>query len=67
MTFFRHLQLRRWSAWPQRRFRSLLAMPPPQAADMCTECQTPADWHTYALSLRLWPRAHPSPDQPQRP
>jgi hypothetical protein len=22
---------------------------------MCSECQAPADWHTYALSLRLWP------------
>jgi hypothetical protein len=55
MTFFRHPLLRRWSAGPQRRFRSLLAMPAPQAADMCSECQAPVDWHTYALSLRLWP------------
>jgi hypothetical protein len=55
MTFFRHRLLRQWSAGPQRRFRPLLAMPAPQAADMCSECQAPADWHTYALSLRLWP------------
>jgi hypothetical protein len=40
MTFFRH---------------PLLAMPSPRAADMCSECQAPAGWHTYALSLRLWP------------
>jgi len=37
------------------RSRPLLAMPAPQPADMCSECQAPADWHTYALSLRLWP------------
>jgi hypothetical protein len=55
MTFFRHPLLREWSSGQQRRFRPLLAMPAPQAADMCSECQAPADWHTYALSLRLWP------------
>jgi hypothetical protein len=55
MTVFRHPLLRQWVSGPQRRFRSLLAMPAPQAADMCSECQAPADWHTYALSLRLWP------------
>jgi hypothetical protein len=55
MTFFRHRLLRQWSSGPQHRFRPLLAMPAPQAADMCSECQAPADWHTYALSLRLWP------------
>jgi hypothetical protein len=54
-TFFRHPLLREWSSRQQRRFRPLLAMPAPQAADMCSECQAPADWLTYALSLRLWP------------
>jgi hypothetical protein len=55
MRFFRHPLLREWFSGQQRRFRPLLAMPAPQAADMCSECQAPADWHTYALSLRLWP------------
>jgi hypothetical protein len=45
MTFFRHPLLREWSSEQQRRFRPLLAMPAPQAADMCSECQAPADWH----------------------
>jgi hypothetical protein len=55
MTFFRHPTLRAWSSSKQRRrFNQLLAMPPPPAEDMCSECQAPADWHTYALSLRLW-------------
>jgi hypothetical protein len=35
-------------------------MPVPQAADMCPECQAPADWHTYAVSLRLFkPKPEP--------
>ncbi len=55
MTFFRHRLLREWSSGQQHRFRQLLAMPAPQPVDMCSECQAPADWHTYALSLRLWP------------
>jgi hypothetical protein len=55
MTFFRHPLLREQPSRQQRRFRPLLAMPAPQAADMCSECQAPADWQTYALSLRLWP------------
>jgi hypothetical protein len=55
MTFFRHPLLRELCSGQQRRFRPPLAMPAPQPADMCSECQAPADWHTYALSLRLWP------------
>lgn len=55
MTFFRHPLLREWSSGQRQRFRQLLSMPAPQAADMCSECQAPAHWHTYALSLRLWP------------
>jgi hypothetical protein len=54
MMFFRHPLLRQWSSGQPQRFRQLLAMPVPQAADMCSECQAPAQWHTYALSLRLW-------------
>jgi hypothetical protein len=53
MTSFRHPLLREWSSGQPRRFRQLLAMPAPQAAEMCSECQAPANWHTYALSLWL--------------
>src|SRR5579859_5005101 len=35
-------------------------MPVPQEADMCPECQASADWHTYAVSLRLF-RPKPEP------
>lgn len=59
MTFFRHPVLREWSSEQRHRFKQLLAMPPPEAADMCSECQAPADWHTYGLSLRLWPGTPP--------
>jgi hypothetical protein len=55
MTFFHHQLLREWSSGQPRRFGQLLAMPPPQAAETCFECHASADWHTYALSLRLWP------------
>jgi hypothetical protein len=54
MTFFRHPTLREWSLGQRSRFHLLLAMPPPQAADMCSECQAPVGWHCYALSLCLW-------------
>ncbi len=54
MTFFRHTLLREWSSRQRRRFSQLLAMPPPRLADMCSECQAPAEWHRYGLSLRLW-------------
>ena len=59
MMLFRHETLRAWSKGQQLRFRQLLAMPAPKAADMCPECQAPADWHTYAVSLRLF---QPKPD-----
>ena len=54
MRLFRHEALRAWSKGQRLRFRQLLAMPVPQPADMCPECQAPADWHTYAVSLRLF-------------
>jgi hypothetical protein len=60
MTFFRHPTLREWSSGQRSKFRQLLAMPPPQPADMCSECQAPASWHCYALSLCLW-RGRPEP------
>jgi hypothetical protein len=60
MRYFRHPALREWSAGQRQRFRQLLAVPPPGVADMCSQCQAPAEWHTYALSLRLW-RGRPEP------
>lgn len=54
MTFFRHPTLREWSTGQRQRFKQLLAMPPLEAAQMCPECQAPADWHSYGVSLRLW-------------
>ena len=57
---FRHPALRAWSKGQRPRFRQLLAMPVPQEADMCPECQAPADWHTYGVSLRLF-RPEPEP------
>jgi hypothetical protein len=60
MRLFRHEALRAWSGGQRQRFRQLLAMPVPQAADMCSECQAPADWHSYAVSLMLF-RPKPEP------
>jgi hypothetical protein len=60
MTFFRHRMLREWSSGQRSRFRQLLAMPPPRPSEMCSECQAPASWHCYALSLILW-RGNPAP------
>ncbi|HEV8274644.1 MAG TPA: hypothetical protein VGQ26_02955, partial [Streptosporangiaceae bacterium] len=54
MRYFRHPTLREWSSGQRLRFNRLLAMPPPKPDGMCSECQAPAEWHTYALSLRLW-------------
>ena len=35
-------------------------MPVPQPDDMCAECQAPADWHAYGVSLRLFqPKPEP--------
>lgn len=59
MEFWRHPQLRKWSTTDRRRFRVLLGMPMPTSGQMCSECQAPADWHDYDLSLRLF---HPPPE-----
>lgn len=53
MVLFRHEALRAWSREQRHRFRVLLAMSAPEPADMCSECQAPAGWHAYAVSLRL--------------
>jgi hypothetical protein len=60
MRLFRHEALRAWSKGQRPRFRQLLAMPVPRPADMCSECQAAADWHTYGVSLRLF-RPEPEP------
>lgn len=53
LNLFRDELLRAWAQEEPDRFGPLLALPVPETADMCSECQAPADWHTYAISLRL--------------
>ncbi len=58
---FRHRLLRELDKPGQRqRFRTILSMPAPDAADMCSECQAPALWHTWDVSLCLY-RWKPEP------
>jgi hypothetical protein len=58
---FRHSLLRELDEPRQRqRFRTVLAMPAPDAAEMCSECEAPADWHTWDTSLCLY-RGTPDP------
>ncbi len=59
MDYWRHRRLREWSTADKRRFKALLAMPPLNPADMCSECEAPAAWHDYDISLRLF---HPAPE-----
>lgn len=47
-----------WAKNDRRRFNALLAMPMPDPATMCSECEAPTEWHEYDLSLRLF---HPPP------
>ncbi len=56
--FWRHRLLREWSKTDRRRFNALLKMPPPRPEDMCSECEAPAEWHEYDISVRLF---HPPP------
>lgn len=58
---FRHRLLRELDESRQRRrFRTVLAMPAPDTADMCPECEAPALWHTWDVSLCLY-RGKPEP------
>lgn len=58
---FRHDLLRGLDERRQRqRFRTVLAMPALDAADMCSECEALADWHTWDISLCLY-RGKPEP------
>ena len=59
MDYWRHRRLREWSTSDKRRFKALLAMPPLAPTDMCSECDAPAAWHDYDISLRLF---HPAPE-----
>ncbi|MFC4003699.1 hypothetical protein ACFS2C_10000 [Prauserella oleivorans] len=58
MDCWRHPALCEWAKNDRRRFSALLAMPIPAPASMCSECEAPAKWHEYDLSLRLF---HPPP------
>lgn len=58
MDCWRHPVLREWAKTDRRRFNALLKMPMPDPSAMCSECQAPAEWHEYDLSLRLF---QPSP------
>jgi hypothetical protein len=58
MQCWRHPTLRSWAMTQRRRFNALLAMPMPDPAAMCSQCQAPAAWHDYDISLRLF---HPAP------
>jgi hypothetical protein len=60
---FRHRTLREWSTSDKRRFAALLSMPALSAEDMCSECQAPAAWHDYDISLRLF---QPAPEPGSR-
>jgi hypothetical protein len=64
---FRHRLLRELNEPRQRqRLRTILAMPAPDAADMCSECEAPALWHTWDVSLCLY-RGKPSPNRTMPP
>lgn len=60
MDYWRHPRLREWAKTDRRRFNALLKMPMPDPGDMCSECQAPAEWHEYDLSLRLF-QSRPEP------
>lgn len=61
MSVWRHPMLRGLHESKQRkRFNALLAMRPVNSAAMCSECQAPSHWHSYALSLCLF-RGQPEP------
>lgn len=61
--FWRHRCLREWSKTDRRRFNALLKMPMPAPAAMCSECETPSEWHEYDLSLRLFQPRPPAGSQ----
>jgi hypothetical protein len=55
MTYWRHPALRELDRLKQRkRFKALMAMRRPDTAAMCSECEAPAQWNEYDLSLCLF-------------
>lgn len=60
MRYWRYPMLRELQKQDRRRFKVLLGMPAPDVTRMCSECQAPAEWHEYDLSLRLF-RSQPAP------
>lgn len=58
MQFWRYPSLRKLATTDRRRFTALLRMPMPEPGAMCSECEAPAEWHGYCLSLCLF-RAPP--------
>lgn len=63
VTFWRYPVLRDPAKRDRRRFNAVFAMPPVRAEDMCSECQAPAEWHEYDLSLQLFQPPPPSGSQ----
>lgn len=61
--YWRHPLLREWYATDRRRFKALVSMPPLSPEDMCSECEAPAAWHDYDISIRLF---HPAPEPGSR-
>jgi hypothetical protein len=60
LRYWRYPVLRDFAERDKRRFNAVLKMPPPAPSEMCSECQAPARWHDYDLSLRLF-QAQPEP------
>ncbi|MEV6873973.1 hypothetical protein [Amycolatopsis sp. NPDC051128] len=59
MRYWRYPLLRELQKRDRRRFNTLLAMPVPDVRRMCSECQAPAEWHEYDISLCLF-RSQPA-------
>jgi hypothetical protein len=60
MRYWRYDALRLLHKHDRRRFTTLLGMPVPDASDLCSECQAPAQWHEYDLSLCLFKPSPPA-------
>ncbi|WP_409184911.1 hypothetical protein F9C11_11880 [Amycolatopsis sp. VS8301801F10] len=59
MRYWRYPMLRELRKHNRRRFTTLLNMPVPDVERMCSECQAPAEWHEYDISLCLF-RSRPA-------
>lgn len=63
MDHWRHPLLRKLATKDRRRFNVLLKMPTPDPTAMCSECQAPAEWHEYDISLQLFQPPPPAGSQ----